>query len=109
VCRAARSDGAVDCTHATTQDNAAAAVRMLHLQVSSPVFRSTSITHSITMHRVLNAFSVRKRQADSELRAAGRIALSTSCTVMLQAEHCSLCQKCAKQREIGDNKEVNSA
>jgi hypothetical protein len=55
--RAARSGGAVNCTHATTQDNAAAAVRMLLVRVSSPVFRSDSNTHSTRVHAVLNEIS----------------------------------------------------
>jgi hypothetical protein len=50
VGRAARTDGAVDCTHTATQDNAVAAVRMLFVQVSSPIFRSESIPHSIRVH-----------------------------------------------------------
>jgi hypothetical protein len=103
VCRAARSDGTVGCTHAATQDNAVAGVRMLHLQVSSPIFHSDSITHSVTMHEVRHEISVPRRQADPELCAGGCIVCRTWCTVMLQAEHCTPVRKRDKQRETSDN------
>jgi hypothetical protein len=109
VCRAARSGGAVNWTHATTQDNAAAAVRMLHLQVSSPIFHSDSITHSITMHDVRHEILMPKCQAGSGLCTAGCIALRSWCIVMLQAAHCSLSQKCHKLRKTSDNTRVNLA
>jgi hypothetical protein len=80
---------------------------MLHLQVSSPIFHSDSITHSTTRHEVLKAFSVRKRQAESGLRADGRITLSTRCLVMLQAAHCSPVGKCDKLRKTPYKHGVN--
>jgi hypothetical protein len=91
------------------QDNAVAAVRMLHLQVSSLIFHSDSTSRSTTRHEVRRQILVPRRQADPELRAGGCIACRTWCLVVLQAAHCSLCQKCDKLRKTADNMRVNTA
>jgi hypothetical protein len=94
-----RSGGTVDCTHATIQDNAVASVRMLHLQVSSPVFHSDRNTYSTRVHAVSHMISMPRRCARSGLHMAGGNKWGTLCTVRLQAEHCTPVRKGDKLRK----------
>jgi hypothetical protein len=82
-------------------------VRMLHLQVSSPIFHSDSITHSTIRIGVPKLFSIPKRQAASGLRAAGSIVFGTPILMVLQAAHCTTVRKCDKRRETPHKQRVN--